>query len=128
MNKFTESAKKSTELSPVMDGCERMKAREVAAAFPNGFTIKAFDIVTINEIDEVTKQPTTSTFPVVAIKEKPVCFFAGKIVEKIITDWVDLCGGDVAETSKQVGEADVKIKMHMEMTKAGNNLMKVDIL
>lgn len=124
MNKFTQSAKKQTTLSPVMTGREKVST-DYIVGFESGVTVTEFDLISMqNAAGE------TNVFPVLAFAEKPECyFFGGTVVTKIVSEWVSMYGGDIEAASAELkASGGVKMKFRKTRTKNGNNVTSVEII
>ena len=120
MNKFVESAKKATSVSPVLDGRVKISTEDIIARYPDGFTVTEFDVI----------HSQNGAFPALAIKEDPeVYYFGGTVLMTIVSGWADQYAGDIETASAALTEAGgVRIKLRKTRTKAGNNLTVVDVL
>lgn len=119
-NKFSSIAKKTTSLSPLMNGREKISVDEIIAKYPDGITLIAFDVITTG-ID---------TFPVFIFAEDDTKFsFGGTVLHNIIEAWLVDSDGDIELTSNELRAAGgVKMKFEKSRTKTGNNVTLVEIL
>lgn len=125
-NMFKAIAKKATTFSEVMSDREKISTEEIIEKYPNGITLTEVDMVTI--YDDEKKENVT--FPVLAFAEnEKECFFGGAVLTRIVLEWIEACGGDVANTSENLKACGgVKIKMAMAKTKKGKPVCTVTIL
>jgi len=123
---FKAAAQEATSLSPVMEGKDKKKSREVAAAFPDGITIIRFDMVEIS--DKKTGEKKVRS--VCNIKENEgIFFFAPTVLEKVIVSWVNGFGGDVKAASDALeAEGGCPMILRSGETREGNPLVTVTII
>lgn len=125
MNKFSQAAKKQTQLSPVMEGREKISIREIKEQYKGVVTITEFDFITTND-----PKKGESTFPVFAIEEDPsLCFFGGELLNRIARDWAALYEGDIEAASSALKDSGgVKVKLESKTTKGGHDFTSVTVL
>lgn len=117
---FKKTAQKTTSISPLMEGREKIKTRDIIEKFQDGITVNCFDLV----------QGSKGEYPVLTFAEDETKFFNGGIIfQKIVKAWLDeydgqleLCQHDLLESGG------VKVRMELGTTKSGNNITKVTIL
>lgn len=126
MNKFSQVAKKETQLSPVMEGREKISMKEIKKDYGGVVTIVEFDFITTND----PKKGGESTFPVFAIAEDAgLCFFGGELLNRIARNWVSLYNGDIEAASDALKESGgVKVKLESKTTKGGRDFTAVTVL
>lgn len=117
---FAAIAKKETTLSRVMEGREKVTTEHLIEKYPEGVTLTEFDIINVNG----------DTFPVFAIAENPaICFFGGKVLTNIASEWAGACGGDIEAASNELkAMGGVKVKMSAGRTKKGNSLTTITVV
>lgn len=125
MNKFSQVAKKETQLSPVMEGREKISMKEIKKDYDGVVTIVEFDFITTND-----PKKGESTFPVFAIAEdEGLCFFGGELLNRIARNWASLYDGDIEAASNALKESGgVKVKLESKTTKGGRDFTAVTVL
>lgn len=120
LNKFAAQAQKATELSPLMEGREKVTTSDLIADHPDGVTLIAFDMLNING----------NTFPVFRIAEdERVYYFGGAVLTKIALGWVELYDGDITSASEDLeSSGGVKVLLEENKTKAGRNITTVKVV
>lgn len=122
---FRESAQAETCLSTLMTGKDAVKTLDIIRNYPDGVTIKAFDLVTMTN----KKTKKTETVPVIVCEEMPdKFFFGGTVLAQIVTKWVAMCEGDIKAASDGVASEHIRIKMARATTSNGNDITTVTIL
>lgn len=115
MGMFSNLAKKSTTLSPLIEGKNKMSVADIISKHGGIVTITAFDVVNNSDND---------WYPVMLLKEEPECFmFGGFVLKKIVGEWLTAFDGDVESCSKALtAEGGCKIKLEQTHTKTkGDN-------
>lgn len=117
---FKKSAQKTTSISHLMEGREKIKTKDIIEKYPDGITIDCFDIV----------QGSKGEYPVLTFSEDNTKFFNGGIVfQKIVKNWLDDYDGQLELCQHDLSESGgVKVQIEMGTTKSGNNITKVKIL
>jgi len=124
MNKFTQKAQEMTSKSPLLNGKTKYSTDEMIKAYPDGFTIIAFDLIEGNNAkgEEVS-------YPIFNIAEnETVVYFGGTVLKKICQGWLDMFDGDIEEANNELKKDGVKVKLSVGRTKKGNNIVNVEIL
>lgn len=119
---FRELAKRQTTLSPVMVDREKVKTDDLIESYPDGFTIIAFDYV--------SSKKSKGQYPVYNIAEDPSVFCnGGTVLDRIFSEFVKACDGDVAEASEELRrQGGLKVKLGHGTTKSGDDLTTVEVL
>ena len=115
MGMFSNLARKSTTLSPLIEGKSKVSVEDIIAKHGGIVTITAFDVVNSSDND---------WYPVLLIAEEPDAFmFGGFVLKKIVGEWLTAFDGDVEACSKALGvEGGCKVKLEQARTKTkGDN-------
>jgi hypothetical protein len=122
MKDFRQLAKKETSLSDVMTDRTKVSSDELMEKYPDGFTIIAFDYV--------QSKKSKGKYPVFNIEDDPTIFCnAGTILTRIFDQFVEACDGDVDAASEELRrQGGLDVKLGKGMTKAGDDLVTVEIL
>ena len=120
-NKFSQKAKESTQLSPLMNGKTKVDVDEL---LNEEITITGFDFM-----EQKNDNGETSRFAICTYAEDPEAFFfAGKVLTKICESWVEDYANAEEASEALYNEGGCPIKMKKGKTKKGNNIINVDIL
>jgi hypothetical protein len=124
-NMFAKLAKRATQLSPIMDGREKITTEEVISTYPDGITITAFDLITTPD-----SNGNPQTYPVIAFDEDKTKFiYGGKAMSDVVSLWVANFDGDIEATSNALSAAGgVKIKMFASKTRTGRNFTQIEVV
>lgn len=124
MGKFTDIAKKTTVLSPLMQGRDKISTEALIKLYPEGVHISAFDLVNGTDDDG-----NAVTYPVFTFKEDESVFaYGGKAFRDIAYAWVESCDGDIEYCSHAVAKENVLLKFIQSRTKKGNNFTRVEVI
>lgn len=127
MNKFALVAQQKTCLSPLFANRTKIKTDEVIEKYPDGITLMKFDIITAPS----SKDPNRiDTYPIFTINEdESVVLFGGKVLYKLAQSWAELYEGNIEEASRDLSAGGgCKIKLVKGITRAGNNVTRVEII
>jgi hypothetical protein len=119
-NKFTESAKRTTSLSRVIAGREKLEMKELVKLYPDGVTINEFDIV----------NGSTNSYPVFAFAEDTEKYVNGGsgMIDTVET-WASMYEGDVEGASIALKECGgVKIKFEYVKTQNGRDFCRPTVV
>lgn len=118
MSKFRDLAVKTTTLSDIMDGKNKIDTEELIKSYPKGFTVIDLDLCTIGD-DNVW---------VYSIKEDSDVFaFAGTVLKKIFDAFLLSCDGDVSALRDEFDG--LKIRLKAGKTKKNNkDITLVEVL
>lgn len=128
---FRSLAQDSVSLSPIMAGKTKIETEELVGKKLNiiefGFAPK-FDRSGAMIVDTTTGE--ADVFAVVVFKEYPANYYCcGKILTKICKVWSGEYEGDTELASDELFQnGGVDIKLTKTTTKAGNNLVAVEVL
>ena len=129
---FRQVAQDSTQLCRLMSGRTKMDTEEVIAA--GVLTIMAFDFAPKFDKDgHPLADPSTGeqdTFGVVTFKEHPDRYYSvGTVFTKVCKAWSEQFGGSAEAASVELTKAGgVQVRFSAGKTKAGNNLVNVEII
>lgn len=112
-------AQRATTVSKVMEGRQRLSMDEVINKYPNG--------VRVIEMDMLTNPATGEAYPVVATDMND-CFFGGKVLAAICSEWLNACEGDVQTVNDSLKECGgVLMRFERGKTKTGRSIVRVII-
>ena len=119
-NQFSQSARKATSMSEVMEGRKQIKTEELIRFYPDGVTVNEFDMITTKE----------GSFPVFAfVEDEKVYAFGGYMMNKIVNGWIEMYEGDIEQASHDLKMAGgCKIRFENSRTKDGKNIVLPYIL
>lgn len=117
---FTETAKSAVTLSDLMNGRDKIDTASIIRDYPDGVTLTAFDIISING----------AQYPVFLIKENDAVYYnGGHVLNKIVERWIAAYDGNITDASDDLTECGgIKIKLKESKTKRGNNITNVEIV
>lgn len=119
---FRDLAKRQTTLSEVMLDREKITSDEIIQMYPDGITITAFDYV-------ISKK-TRKSYPIYNFAENVKVFAnGGTILDRIFSEFVKACDGDVAAASAELRrQGGLKVRLYHGTTKAGDDLVCVEVV
>ena len=121
MKNFKELATKATSLSSIMEGRTKISTDELIETYPDGVKITGFDYIPNKKNEK---------YPVFTIEEDNEVFVnGGTVIKRIFDDFVGACDCDVDEASRELKrQGGLNVKFYWGETKAGDKLVKVEIL
>lgn len=119
-NIFANIARKTTTISSLMEGRDKMETRDIIAKYPTGITVYAFDMIKSSEED---------SYPVFLFKEEPNKFaFGGAVFKSIVESWLNQFDGSVEDCSAALGASGgVKMIFKSAVTKNGRSITTIVI-
>ena len=129
MSRLSDAAKKTTTLSELMTGRDKISTEEIIRNYPNGITVIGVDMVNTTQVDRKTGEILPSTYPILVFKEDSTkYFFGGTAMNNIVNDWIALCGG-LEEVNTELGQTGgVTVKMELKRTSNGNQFTNVIVV
>lgn len=119
-NIFAQLARKTTTLSPIMEGRTKMETRDIIAKYPQGITVYAFDMI---------NSSAEETYPVFLFKEEQDKFaFGGAVFKSIVESWIHQFDGSIDDCSSALGASGgVKMIFKTSVTKNGRSITTIEI-
>lgn len=125
MSRLKDLAKKSVTANNIMAGKEKISVDDIIMLYPNGISINAVNMVTY--FDKTTRED--KSYPVFSFSEDNGKFFSGGVaLKRIVDNWVEQYGGDMAAINEDLQAENVKIKMEKVKTNSNRTFVKVEIL
>lgn len=125
MGRFVDAARKATTISELMAGREKMKMGDIIATYPNGVTVRDFDMV--SSVDGDTGELTS--YPIFVFDENDSVFaFGGTVFKNIVAMWLDDFDGDLAACRAGLRAEGVKIRFSNGVTRKGRPVTLVEVV
>jgi len=125
MSRLKDLAKKSVTANNIMAGREKISVDDIIMLYPNGISINSVNMVTY--FDKTTRED--KSYPVFGFSEDNGKFFSGGVaLKRIVDNWLEQCGGDIAVINEELQAENVKIKMEKVKTNSNRTFVKVEIL
>lgn len=117
---FRDMAQRATSLSDIMEGRDKMTCKQLVEKYPDGVTIADFDIVRNKKNEE---------YVIFTIEEDDTIFVNGStVLNRIFFDAVDAYDGEVSVARREFKrEGGLAVRLYMDKTKGGDDLIKVDV-
>lgn len=118
MINLKEIAKKTTTLSFLMEGREKIETSELVKKYKDGISVNAVDLI----------ETSDARYCTVTFAENDKLFYNGGLVmTKIVDAWLQ--HGSIEEINAELAKNPVKMRLTESKTKSGNkNVTIIDVL